>query len=51
MLAWGSQRTQAIVAGQGIPLCLYAQDFAPPLCLDSGYERFGFTPVITSRSR
>jgi hypothetical protein len=45
MLEWGSQRAQAIVAGQAIPLTVYAQDFAPRLCLDSRYESHGFTPV------
>ena len=29
MLAWGSQRAEAIVAGQAIPLTVYAQDFPP----------------------
>jgi GNAT superfamily N-acetyltransferase len=42
MLAWGSQRAEAIAAGQGIALEVYAQDFAPQLHLDSSYERFGF---------
>lgn len=46
MLGWGSRRAEAIVAGQGFPLSAYAQDFAPPLSIDSGYESCGFTPVI-----
>jgi ribosomal protein S18 acetylase RimI-like enzyme len=45
MLAWGSQRAEAIVAGQGLPLSVYAQDFAPQLHLESGYESCGFTPL------
>jgi mycothiol synthase len=44
MLAWGSHRAEAIVAGQGLPLSVYAPDFAPALRLDSGYAGCGFTP-------
>ena len=44
MLTWGSQRAEAIVAGQGIPLTVYAQDFPPQFHLDNRYESCGFTP-------
>jgi len=42
MLAWGSQRAEAILSEQAIPLTVYAQDFAPALHLDSPYDRYGF---------
>ena len=45
MLAWGSQRAEAIVAGQAIPLTVYAQDFPSPFHLDNRYESCGFTPL------
>ena len=45
MLTWGNQRAEAIVAGQAIPLTVYAQDFPPQFHLDNRYESCGFTPL------
>jgi ribosomal protein S18 acetylase RimI-like enzyme len=45
MLTWGSQRAEAIVAGQAIPLTVYAQDFPPQFHLDNHYESCGFAPT------
>jgi ribosomal protein S18 acetylase RimI-like enzyme len=45
MLNWGSQRAEAIVAGQAIPLTVYAQDFPPQFHLDNRYESHGFAPM------
>jgi len=45
MLAWGSQRAEAIVAGQAIPLTVYAQDLPPQFRLNNRYESYGFTPM------
>jgi ribosomal protein S18 acetylase RimI-like enzyme len=45
MLTWGSQRAEAIVAGQAIPLTVYAQDFPSQFHLDNRYESCGFTPL------
>jgi ribosomal protein S18 acetylase RimI-like enzyme len=44
LLAWGSQRVEAIGSAQGTPLDVYAQDFAPSLSLESRYDDCGFTP-------